>query len=205
MQERCMKMSEVTTRSDDAGSPILEGYFARYDDVYAVCDGATESIQRGAFTEAIKGDVRALYNHNTDIVLGRTSAGTLTLRDTDVGLWGSITINPKDSAAVDAYQRIVRGDITGCSFGFDIPDDGQTANVKDDGTVHWTITKVMPLYEVSPVAFPAYKATYVEARSRELEHIKRCELESWKERTKEHIKHSEVNTDAEDPASAKAD
>lgn len=199
MQQRYMKMSEVTTRSDDAGNLILEGYFARYDDVYDVCEGATESIQRGAFTEAIQGDVRALYNHNTDIVLGRTGAGTLTLRDTDVGLWGCISINPKDTAAVDAYQRIARGDVSGCSFGFDIPSDGQITTVKDDGSVHWTITRVMPLYEVSPVAFPAYKATYVEARSQELKGIKRSELTAWKERMKEALKHG-----TEDPASQEA-
>ena len=187
MQQRCMKMSEVSTRSDDAGNLILEGYFARYDDVYEVAEGATESIQRGAFAESIKGDVRALYNHNSDIVLGRTGAGTLTLRDTDVGLWGCITVNPKDSAAVDAYQRIARGDVSGCSFGFDIPAGGQDVTVRDDGSVHWTITRVLPLYEVSPVTFPAYKATYVEARSQELESMRRNALAAWKEQTKKKL------------------
>lgn len=189
MQTRCLQMSDVSTRSDDAGNLVLEGYFARYDEVYEVCEGATESIQRGAFAEAIKGDVRALYNHNTDIVLGRTGVGTLVLRDTDVGLWGIITINPKDSQAVDAYQRIARGDVSGCSFGFDIPDGGQTTTVREDGSVHWTITRVMPLYEVSPVTFPAYRATYVEARSQEMESLRHNALEAWKTHMMEVLKH----------------
>lgn len=187
MEKRFFQMSEVTTRSDD-GSPVLEGYFVRYDDVYRVAEGATESIARGALTEAIKGDVRALYNHNSDIVLGRTSAGTLRLRETDVGLWGSVTINPKDSQAMDAYQRIARGDISGCSFGFDIPEGGQTTTIRDDGTIHWTITRVYPLYEVSPVAFPAYEATSIAARAKEAEEIiqnrKTEACRAWREKAK---------------------
>ena len=111
MQTRYFQMSEVRTRADE-DDLILEGYFARYDDVYKVAEGVTESIQRGAFTDSIKGDVRALYNHNTDLVLGRTSAGTLELTDTDLGVWGRVHINAKDSQAVDVYQRVSRGDIT---------------------------------------------------------------------------------------------
>lgn len=179
MEQRYFKMSEVATRSEN-NEPILEGYFVRYDDVYHVAEGATESIQRGALTEAIHGDVRALYNHNTDIVLGRTSAGTLTLKDTEVGLWGSIKINPKDSQAMDAYERIARGDVSGCSFGFEIAKDGQKYEQKDDGTVHFTITRIDPLYEISAVAFPAYQATYVEARQHDLENIKKREAEAWR-------------------------
>jgi len=187
MENRFFKMSEVVTRSDE-DSPVLEGYFVRYDDVYHVAEGATESIARGALTEAIKGDVRALYNHNTDIVLGRTSAGTLTLKDDDVGLWGSIKINSNDSQAMDAYARIARGDVTGCSFGFTIPKDGQDVDVREDGSVHWTIKKIDPLYEVSPVVFPAYEATYVEARKKELDEIKQKRTEAWRAKRLKRLK-----------------
>lgn len=200
MEQRYLPLHEVTTRSDDNGIPILEGYFVRYDDVYVVAPGATESIARGAFAESIKGDVRALYNHNTDIVLGRTSAGTLELRDTEVGLWGSIKINPKDTQAMDAYQRVARGDISGCSFGFDIPAGGETTEVRDDGSVHWTITRVDPLYEVSPCAFPAYEATSVSARCNDLERIKKRSLDAWKERMKERLHHGTQSPDASEEA-----
>lgn len=201
METRYLQMHEVTTRNNEDGAPVLEGYFARFDDVYKVAEGATESISRGAFTEAIKGDVRALYNHNSDIVLGRTSAGTLTLRETDIGLWGSVTINNKDTQAMDAYQRIVRGDISGCSFGFEIPKDGQVTTIRDDGTVHWTITRVDPLYEVSPVAFPAYEATNIAAREKEAkEIIEKRITQAWREKQKERLNNGSESTDASEEA-----
>lgn len=187
MEQRYFKMQEVNTRSDDNGNPVLEGYFVRYDDVYQVAAGATESIARGAFTESIKGDVRALYNHNHDIVLGRTSAGTLELRDTDVGLWGRISINPKDTQAMDAYERVARGDISGCSFGFDIPEGGEETIVKEDGTVHWIIHRVDPLYEVSPCVFPAYQATNISAREKQCADIKKRKMDAWRASMKERI------------------
>ncbi|MBR3237433.1 MAG: HK97 family phage prohead protease [Oscillospiraceae bacterium] len=189
MEKRCLQLHDMTSRSSEDGNLYLEGYFARYDDVYTITEGATESIAPGAFAESCKGDVRALYNHNTDIILGRTSAGTLTLKDTDVGLWGSILINQKDSQAMDAYQRISRGDVTGCSFGFDIPPGGQSVIVREDGSVHWTINRVDPLYEVSPVVFPAYEATSIEARMRELDDIRAKAAEAWRIRQKERLHH----------------
>ena len=81
MQTRYMQMKDVTTRTDEDGNIFLEGMFAVYGSVYNVYPGATESIARGAFADSIGGDVRALYNHNTGLVLGRTSAGTLDGRD----------------------------------------------------------------------------------------------------------------------------
>ena len=194
METREYKLQEVTTRSAEDGSPVLEGFFVRYGDVYTVAPGATESIAPGAFTDSIHGDVRALYNHNHDIVLGRTSAGTLALEDRAEGLWGTIKINPKDTAAMDAYERIKRGDITGCSFGFEI--EKESTEVRDDGSVHWTIEKVNPLWEVSPVSWPAYEATSIHARERDLEEIKKRSLAAWKEQMKARLNHGIKSTDA---------
>lgn len=199
MQTRFFQMSEVQTRAD-ANDLILEGYFARYDDVYQVAEGVTESIQRGAFTESLKGDVRALYNHNPDLVLGRTSAGTLELEETDRGLWGRIHINDKDSQAVDAYHRVARGDISGCSFGFDIPAGCDVMSYNQDGSVHWTITRVDPLYEVSPCVFPAYEATHIQARETQRDAMRARELDAWKTRMKGVLKNG-----TEGPAAEKAD
>lgn len=189
MTERCALMHDMQTRSEN-DDLYLEGYFVRYDDVYQVADNATESIARGAFAESINGDIRALYNHNSDLILGRTSAGTLTLRDTDAGLWGRIKVNQKDRQAMDAYERIARGDITGCSFGFDIPEGGEDVIVKDDGSIHWTITKVDPLYEVSPCVFPAYEATSISARQKDAEAIRKRQLDAWKEQMKKRVKNA---------------
>lgn len=186
METRYLKMQEVTTREAENGNPVIEGMFVVYDSVYHVYDGATESIARGAFSESIGGDVRALYNHNSDLVLGRTSAGTLELKDTDEGLFGRITINKDDTDAMNAYARIARGDVSGCSFGFDIEDE--TVTQGDNGEVHWTINKVNPLYEVSPCVFPAYEATHIEARGRDLEQIRQRQTQAWKESAKKKLK-----------------
>ena len=164
--------------------------------MYEVAPGATESIAPGAFTESIHGDVRALYNHNHDLVLGRTSAGTLTLEDRELGLWGSIKINPKDSQAMDAFERIRRGDITGCSFGFDV--EKESTEIREDGSVHWTIERVNPLWEVSPCVFPAYEATSVTARAKDLEEIKQRQNEAWRIKMKARLKgNGTESTDAE--------
>lgn len=179
-QERYFTMQDIRT-NEELDDPVVEGLFVVYDSPYQVCEGGTESIARGALTEALSGDIRALYNHNTDLVLGRTSAGTLTLEDTDAGLYGSIQINRHDSAAMDAYARIKRGDITGASFGFDI--EKETRTVKEDGSVHWTIEKISPLYEISPCVFPAYEATAIQARGAEIETMKQRQREAWAEKT----------------------
>lgn len=179
-------MHDIKTRSADDDEKVIEGYFAVFNEVYRVWDDVTESIAPGAFTDSLNGDIRALYNHNTDQILGRTSAGTLTLKQDEKGLWGQIKVNERDTEAVNVYERIARGDISGCSFGFDI--ESEEVRVNDDGSVHWTITKVNPLYEVSPCVFPAYEQTSVESRGKEARVIRKRELESWKIKTLEKLK-----------------
>lgn len=179
MEQRTLLMHDMQTRSDDNDDLYLEGYFAVYGDIYNVWEGATESIAPGAFEESIHGDVRALYNHDDNLILGRTSAGTLELKDDSHGLWGRIKLNRNDTDAMNAYERIKRGDVTGCSFGFNI--ESEETDYREDGTVHWTITKVNPLYEISPCVFPAYGATSVSARGKELDEMKKRKLELRKQ------------------------
>lgn len=187
MEQRYLHMHDITTRSDENSNDLfVEGYFSVFNEIYEVWDGATESIRPGAFDESIHDDVRALYNHNTDVVLGRTTNGTLELRQDDKGLWGRIRLNKKDTEAVNVYERIARGDITGCSFGFEIEKEERTVN--EDGTVHFEIVRVKPLYEVSPCVFPAYEATRIEARGKDIETMRKWDLEVWKERMKERVK-----------------
>ena len=186
MEKRYLHMHDIKTRSADNDEKVIEGYFAVFNEIYQVWADVTESIAPGAFTDALDGDIRALYNHNTDQILGRTSAGTLTLKQDEKGLWGQIKVNERDTEAVNVYERIARGDISGCSFGFDI--ESEEVRVNDDGSVHWTITKVNPLYEVSPCVFPAYEQTSVESRGKEARVIRKRELESWKIKTLEKLK-----------------
>lgn len=187
MEQRYFQIEDVQTRNDeDTKDLFIEGYFSVFNSNYNVWEGVTESIAPGAFDESIHDDVRALFNHNTDLILGRTTNGTLELRQDDHGLWGRIKVNPNDTDAVNAYERIARGDVTGCSFGFDI--ESETRTVSEDGSVHYTINKVSPLYEVSPCVFPAYEATHIDARHKNEENIRKREHEEWQMRMKAKLK-----------------
>ena len=162
----------------------IEGYFSVFGEEYELWPGATESIDPHAFDGALDDDIRCLIDHDTRLVIGRTTAGTLALRVDEHGLFGSDIINEKDTDATNVYARVERGDVSQCSFGFDILDE--ETEVHEDGTVHYTIKKVK-LYEVSVVTFPAYKDTGVEARRAEYEAMRRREAEAWKRTMKERI------------------
>ena len=182
-QVRSVK-TEFTTR-EDGNNPTIEGYFAVFDSNYEIAPDMSESIAQGAFSRTISGDIRALINHDTTLVLGRTKANTLQLREDAHGLWGHIDINPNDVDAMNLYERVKRGDVDQCSFGFDIR--SQDTDIREDGSIHWTI-KDVDLYEVSCCTFPAYEATNISARSDERDLIRARELEAWKERTRKRLK-----------------
>ncbi|MBE7044775.1 MAG: HK97 family phage prohead protease [Ruminococcaceae bacterium] len=167
-QIRC-NLAQFETREDGSGDLYISGYFSVFNSTYEIFPGATESIAETAFDDALSGDIRALVNHDTTLVLGRNKSGTLTLKTDARGLWGDIKINQKDMDAMNLYERVKRGDVDQCSFGFDILDE----EFEDRGsTVHWTIRKVK-LYEVSVVTFPAYEDTSVSARSKQLADIRK--------------------------------
>ena len=170
-QVRSVK-TEFTTR-EDGNNPTIEGYFAVFDSNYEIAPDMSESIAQGAFSRTISGDIRALINHDTTLVLGRTKANTLQLREDAHGLWGHIDINPNDVDAMNLYERVKRGDVDQCSFGFDIR--SQDTDIREDGSIHWTI-KDVDLYEVSCCTFPAYEATNISARSDERDLIRAREL-----------------------------
>lgn len=164
----------------------IEGYFAVFDSDYEIFDGMSESIAPGAFSSSIAGDIRALVNHDTTLVLGRTKAGTLQLREDNHGLWGHIDINPKDGDAMNLYERVKRGDVNQCSFGFDIREE--ETDFLPDGSIHWTI-KDVELFEVSCCTFPAYEETNISARTAQRDTIRRRELDAWRAAQKERLKH----------------
>lgn len=171
--------SKFQTREENEQKRI-EGFFAVFDGVYNIAPGMSESIDSHAFDNTLSGDIRALINHDTTLVLGRTAAHTLELRTEAHGLWGSILINPNDQDAMNLYERVKRGDVNQCSFGFDITNED--AEVREDGSVHWTI-KGVKLYEVSVCTFPAYETTEVSARSAEAVDIRKRRFDAWKAET----------------------
>ena len=175
--------AEFTTR-ENGEELTIEGYFAVFNSNYDLGMGMSESIAPGAFTDTLANDIRALVNHDTTLVLGRTSAHTFEVRQDEHGLWGKITVNPKDSDAMNLYARVQRGDVTQCSIGFDILDEETEYRGEE---VHWTIKKIK-LYECSACTFPAYEETAISARARDLEEIKKRQTEAWKENMKKRVK-----------------
>jgi len=183
--KRQMRSIDAQFQTREDGEDLyIEGYFAVFNSIYDIGYGMSESIAPHAFDNTISDDVRALINHDTTLVLGRTSAHTLELRQDERGLWGKIAINPNDSDAMNLYARVKRGDVTQCSFGFDII--SEDTEFSENGDVHWTIREVK-LYEVSCCTFPAYEETSISARTRDLEEIKKRRTEAWKESMKKRI------------------
>lgn len=179
------------TREAD-GNLYIEGYFSVFDSAYPLWEGAEEIVKPGAFADCLGQDVRALVNHDTTLVLGRTKAGTLELREDSHGLWGKITINREDADAMNLYARVQRGDVDQCSFGFDI--ERETFVDLGDGRCRWEIEKVNPLYEVSVCTFPAYEGTSVSARKQQLETIKQRQAQAWRESMKSRLEATKHGT-----------
>ena len=175
----------LKTRAEPTEELVIEGYFAVFNSIYDMGCGMTESIAPGAFTDALNGDIRALIDHDSRLVLGRTTAGTLSLQQDDHGLYGKIVINPNDSDAKNLYERVKRGDVSQCSFGFCIEDED--TNVLEDGSIHWTIRKVH-LFEVSCCTFPAYEDTAIAARKQDREAIRERKKTAWKASMREKLK-----------------
>jgi HK97 family phage prohead protease len=175
-QVRCVAQQFQTRSAND--DLFIEGYFSVFNSEYPLWEGASEIVKPGAFTNSVSGDVRALINHDSSLVLGRTKAGTLTLRQDERGLWGSIRINRDDVDAMNLYARVQRGDVDQCSFGFDIK--RETFVDLGDGKCRWEIEEVDPLYEVSVCTFPAYTETSVSARKQDLAEIEKRRAEAWR-------------------------
>jgi HK97 family phage prohead protease len=176
--------TEFKTR-EDGEDLIIEGYFAVFNSNYEIAPGLTESIAPGAFQNSLANDVRALTNHDTTLVLGRTKAHTLEISEDSHGLFGRVKINPNDQDAMNLYQRVKRGDVDQCSFGFDITEE--ETDYREDGSMHWTIKDVI-LYEVSCCTFPAYQETSISARSAERDAAMKRRAEAWKETMLQRLK-----------------
>lgn len=190
-QVRSIPADLKTRAAEDGNSPKIEGYFSVFGSNYDMGCGMSESIDPHAFDNALGDDIRALINHDDTLVLGRTQAGTLKLRVDEHGLFGSIDINPNDTDAMNLYARVKRGDVSQCSFGFQILDED--TEVRDDGeTVHWTIKRVK-LFEVSPCTFPAYENTAIDARKKDKAEIEKRQMQAWAEKMNKRLKGEQKN------------
>jgi uncharacterized protein len=154
--------AELRVEQRDGKPSLITGYPAKFGKLSRNLGGFRERINSGAFTRTLAegADVRALINHNPDLVLGRSTAGTLRLKEDSIGL--RMEIDPPDTqAAHDVMTSISRGDVTHGSFRFRVRDDNW--KTEDGGTVREL--QDVDLADVSVVTFPAYEDTVTSVRS----------------------------------------
>jgi len=137
---------------------VAEGYAAKFERDSQVLGNFVERIAPGAFKKTIKeADVRALFNHDPSLLLGRNKAGTLRMEEDSTGLRYEVDL-PDTTVGRDVAVLLERGDITGSSFGFRVISDDWDYDARDDGLPQRTLREVA-LVDVSPVTYPAYLDT----------------------------------------------
>lgn len=161
MMERRALTAPLEVRASDTGRTIA-GYAAVFNSETDIGGFFREKIAPGAFGPSLKADVRALFDHDSSKVLGRTKAGTLKLSEDDHGLKAEIDL-PDTQTARDLAASMERGDIDGMSFGFRVTK--QEWDETSDPPLR-TILEV-ELFEVSVVTFPAYADTEIALRDRD--------------------------------------
>jgi len=133
----------------------IRGYAAKFNSLSEPMWGFREQIAPGAFDGVLNNDVRCFFNHDENLILGRTLAGTLRIVADDTGLSYEADL-PDTQAARDLVISMERGDISQSSFAFRVAPNGDTWDENEDGVIIRTITKFGRLYDVSPVSIPAY-------------------------------------------------
>lgn len=165
VERRAVRLVELRVEDGDGGTRI-EGHAAIFNSLSEDLGGFREVIEPGFFEGVVGNDVRALWNHNDDLVLGRTRSGTLRVEEDEVGL--AISADPPDTTwARDALVTMQRGDVDQMSFAFRVREGGDDWRREPDGMLIRTLRRggCARLYDVSPVTFPAYPATSVAVRS----------------------------------------
>ncbi|MCU5687096.1 HK97 family phage prohead protease [Bacillus cereus] len=166
-ETRTFDITKLSTRDATEEQPSkITGYAAVFNSKTTIGGWFDEVIEPGAFARSLSenGDIRALFNHNWDNVLGRTKSGTLRLEEDEKGLKFEIEL-PNTSVGRDLAESMSRGDINQCSFGFWITEENWDYNVEPA----LRTIKEVELYEISVVSIPAYDDTEVSlVRSKEI-------------------------------------
>lgn len=170
---------EVRTFNFTCEERKMQGHAAVFNQETEIGGWMREKIEPGAFKSSIKqDDVRALFNHDPNYVLGRSGAGTLKMSEDDTGL--KVVIEPPDTQfARDLAVSIERGDINQMSFAFQVQEEEWQLGDKKKPDLR--ILKKVRLFDVSPVTFPAYDGTDIAMRSHE----------EWKKKEEEEEKKQE--------------
>jgi HK97 family phage prohead protease len=176
--ERRTYTAELRVEAPTLGkkSPTIRGYAAKFNSLSqampVVEEGKVvayfrEQLMPGCFASAIPvSDIRSLFNHDPNLILGRTTAGTLRIAEDEVGL--AFENDPPDTTySRDLQISMQRGDITQCSFGFNVAEGGDswTKDASSPGNYIRSINCISKLYDASPVTYPAYVNTDCAVRS----------------------------------------
>lgn len=158
-EEREFRMQSASYENN-----TIRGYAAVYNSDSEWMGGFYEQIEKGAFDSVLDNDVRAYFNHDENLILGRVSSGTLRISTDEKGLFYEVDL-PNTTYANDLVELMKRGDINQSSFAFLIDRDRWEER---NGTTYRIIEKVSRLLDVSPVAQPAYPDATSELKQRDL-------------------------------------
>lgn len=176
IERRFVKDAQVQFRAKDGDKGAgITGHAAVFNQEYVLWEGSgyrvIEIVKPGTFTRALKEkqDVRCLFNHDPNNLLGRTTAGTLSLRQDKTGLQYECDL-PDTQMGRDVGTLVERKDITGCSFGFTVTRQSSREEKKDGMTTYTREIEDVDLFDASPVTYPAYEGTDVKSRSHAMQH-----------------------------------
>lgn len=153
--ERRTLTTEFESRATGEQSYAIEGYAYRFGSVSSNLGGFREVIREGAGAKRIGvDDIRALVNHDPNLILARSASGTLKLAEDSTGLAYEFEVDMRQTYAADLVYAMQRGDVTQSSFAFRVIDDNWTEG--EDGIPLRTVNEFSRLIDVSPVTYPAY-------------------------------------------------
>lgn len=190
-KEREIRVSEKMQVVEDSEKMIIEGYALRFNTLSNDLGGFVETISPEALKDADLSDVRCLIDHDSTKVLGRTIAQTLELNVDDEGLYFRCEL-PNTSYSKDLYENIRLGNISQCSFGFILDEDGDVFEKRDDGLFHRTLRKIKSLFDVSVVTYPAYSDTDVAPALRSIEAIEEQAQEELRKRQEQEQRKQQI-------------
>lgn len=155
-ETRCYS-GEVRAEQDDDQPLRIIGYGSVFNSRSEPLWGFREIIKPGAFDDVLNDDVRGLFNHDPNFILGRTAAKTMTLSVDERGLQYNILAPDTQTIRDLVLAPMKRGDINQSSFAFRVSRDGEHWYEDDEGVVIREISKFSRLFDVSPVTYPAYQ------------------------------------------------
>ena len=168
--EQKFETREVVAESGEKDI-YIKGYAATYDSKTLLFKGDGyeyyEVIRKGFFDDVLQDDVVCLFNHESEQILGRTTAGTLTIGTDDIGLWYECKLDTRNTNHLNISISLERGDVNKSSFAFNVSEKIETSETSENMNIYTCeLVKCSRLYDVSPVVWPAYQETesYVEAR-----------------------------------------